>query len=167
MNKTHFIIIALAAVFTLLAYLKSPALAYEGATSAARLLVWVLPGLLAGLLLGGMIQVLLPREMVVAWTGEGSGIRGLAIATVAGMVTPGGPFVQFPLVASLWKAGAAVGPVTAYLSAWTLLGLQRIFIWEAPILGWKYTTARVLVCLLAPIILGTLTAWLYNRIAEI
>jgi len=164
LNKTYYVLWGLAILFTFLAWMKSPAAAWEGANSAGRLFLSVLPGMLAGFLLGGMIQVLIPRDLVAIWIGEDSGFRGLLIATLAGAVTPGGPFVQFPLVASLWKSGAGVAPIITYVSSWLLLGMQRILVYEAPILGWRLASMRILISLAAPMAVGTIAGLLYQRL---
>jgi uncharacterized membrane protein YraQ (UPF0718 family) len=156
-------ILALALALTAYAYWKSPQLALQGGSTALRLFVEVLPALIAGFLLGGIVQVLVPKELIATWAGEGSGFKGLTLATAAGALTPGGPFVHFPLVASLWKAGAGTGPITAYLISWTLIGINKTLVWEAPVMGWRYTIAKTIACLAAPILIGWLTAWLYER----
>ncbi len=127
-----------------------------------RLFLDVLPAMLAGFLLGGMIGVLIPGDVVARWAGEESGLRGLVVATVGGALTPGGPYVQFPLVISLWKSGMGIGPVTAYLTSWTLIGIAKTFIWEAPVLGWRYVAAKTAASVLAPIVIGAVTGWLYR-----
>lgn len=162
-TTTLIVLALLALAATITAYMKSPALAWEGASTAARLFVMVLPNLLVGFLLAGMVQVLLPRDLVVAYAGEDSGWAGLTIATIAGSFTPGGPFVQFPLVASLWKAGTGIGPISAYLTAWALLGFQRILVWEAPLMGWRYAMVRVAVSLPAPFLIGWAASWIFRR----
>jgi uncharacterized membrane protein YraQ (UPF0718 family) len=164
-DKSVIWILALALALTAFAYYKSPALAWKGGEAALRLFIDILPALLAGFLLGGMVQVLVPKEWVALWAGEQSGFRGLTLATVAGALTPGGPFVQFPLVASLWQAGAGVGPITAYLISWTLLGINKLFVWEVPMMGWRYTIAKTLACLAAPMLLGWFASWIYRHIA--
>ena len=165
LTPTFLILFSLALAATAAAYYKSPALAREGFQSAWGLLLYIFPNLIVGLILGGMIQVLLPRALVAAWAGEDSGLTGLVIATVAGAITPGGPFVQFPVVASLWKAGTGVGPITAYITAWSLLGFQRILVYEGPILGWRYALIRVSVALIVPIMAGYGTGWLFRKIS--
>src|SRR5574341_822188 len=114
---------------------RSPVLAWEGLSGGVRLFLEILPNIAIGFLLGGMVQVLLPQDLVAHYAGEDSGLRGLLLATGIGAITPGGPFVQFPLVATLWKAGTGVGPITAYLVSWALFGFQRILVYEGPILG--------------------------------
>jgi len=71
-----------------------------------------------------------------------------------GALTPGGPFVPFPLVASLWKAGTGIGPLVSYLTAWSLLGFHRILIYEGPIMGWRFVAVRLASAILAPIGVG-------------
>lgn len=163
MTKTLIFLGALALLATAAAYYKSPALAGEGFRSAWRMSQTILPALAIGMVLGGMVQVLLPRELVAAYAGEDSGLTGLIIATVAGAITPGGPFIAFPLVASLWKAGTGMGPLVAYLSAWSLLGLYRMLIYELPILGARFVLVRVLTIGAVPILAGFIAGWISKR----
>ena len=157
------IILVLALAATGIALYKSPDLAWQGARGAGLLFWEVLPNLVLGFLLAGMVQVLLPQDLVARYAGEDSGWTGLGIATLAGAMTPGGPFLQFPLVASLWKAGTGVGPITAYITAWSLMGFQRVLVWEAPFMGWRYVTARLLGTTAIPFLAGILTTWIYRR----
>ncbi|MBI3992992.1 MAG: permease [Candidatus Lambdaproteobacteria bacterium] len=163
LTPSFLVMFVLAAAMTVLAWYRGPSVAREGFSAAWGLFWFIMPNLVVGLILGGMIQVLLPRELVAHWAGEESGLRGLAIATVAGAITPGGPFVQFPVVASLWKAGTGIGPITAYVSAWSLLGFQRILVYEGPILGWRFVLTRIAVALMMPIVAGYATAWLFRK----
>ena len=110
--------------------------------------------LLLGFTLAGLITVMVPSELIGRYLGEGSGISGLIIATVAGILTPGGPFIQFPIVASLYRAGAAPGPLAAYLTAWGTIPLNRSLVWEVPFLGIPFTVARLAVSLAAPFLIG-------------
>ena len=162
MNKSIILMGVLCLLATGAAWYKSPALAWEGATGAARTFINILPAMLIGFLLGGMVQVLLPRDLVAAYAGDESGLAGLLIMGIAGAVTPGGPFVAFPLVASLWKAGTGLGPLVSYLTAWSLLGFHRILIYEGPIMGWRFAAVRILSALLAPPLVGWLAATLYR-----
>lgn len=131
-----------------------PSLAAAGGSQGLDLFLRVAPQLVIGFMLAGMVTVLLPAEFLGRYVGEESGMLGLAIATVAGAATPGGPFLQFPLVAALVGAGAGVGPMAAYLTAWSLMGWHRIVIYELPLLGASFTGARLLVSLVLPIVVG-------------
>ena len=117
---------------------------------------FVLPHLILGFALAGFLTVLLPSEVIVRLMGEGTGLRGLLFGTLAGALTPGGPFTHFPILASFLSKGAAVGPVCAYIAAWALLGLNRFLVWELPILGPHVAFARVISSLWVPPVVGWL-----------
>lgn len=125
-----------------------------GFAEAGWLLMIVLPQLTAGLLMGGLVSRLVGRDRVAALLGQRSGMRGLILATFAGAITPGGPFTSFPIVHALWVAGADAGALIAYLTAWALIGVNRLIVWELPLMGAEFTAVRTLVCLPLPILAG-------------
>ena len=117
--------------------------------------VWL--RMLLGILMAGMMQVLIPAELIAHLMGKGSGFRGILVGTVAGAITPGGPFVNFPIVAALQNSGAGIGPLAAYLTAWGVIPVHRTLVWELPFLAHDFVLVRMLVSVLAPIIVGLLT----------
>jgi len=137
-----------------------------GVMNGLHLLIEILPIILAAVVIGGYFQTLVPRERVAAMLGDKSGIRGLAIATAAGALTPGGPFASFPLVVALFEAGAGYGAAVAYLTAWTGISLQRAIVWEWPLLGPEITLVRNLVSIPLPIIAGLIARALARRFLE-
>jgi uncharacterized membrane protein YraQ (UPF0718 family) len=124
------------------------------ARSAGATIIEIAPLIAAGLLIGGIAQQMVPRERIAAMLGAQSGLRGLGLALGLGMVTPGGPFTSFPLVYALYVAGADIGALVAFLSAWALIGLNRVIVWELPLLGPDLTLLRLCVSLPLPIIAG-------------
>ncbi|AVO46092.1 permease [Phreatobacter cathodiphilus] len=120
----------------------------------------ILPKVLAGCLIGAFVAAVLPREFVSRWIGGDSGVTGLVIATAVGAIMPGGPFTIYPLAGALLAVGAGVGPAVAFVTSWTLIGLNRAIIWEAPFLGVDFVTTRMLVSLPLPIVAGLLAHWL-------
>ena len=61
-----------------------------------------------------------------------------------------------PIGAGLMKAGASIGTVVAFMTAWSLLGISRLPI-EFGIMGWKFTLIRVASgVLIFPIVAGLL-----------
>ena len=146
------VLVAIAAVIR-----GGPTMAADGLAKGAELALSVAPQVLIGFALAGLVTVVIPSSLISEWLGEGSGLQGIVIATVAGMLTPGGPYLQFPLVAGLAHAGAAWGPVAAYLTAWSLISVNRAIVWELPLLGAGFTGARWLVSILVPVVVGLLT----------
>lgn len=139
----------------LLAYSKG-GLKYVGTgfLEAGRLFLSVLPNLLIGFTVAGFLLLLLPQGVVARWLGAESGLKGILVGWVAGALTPGGPFTHFPILASLMAKGAALGPIVTYIASWALLGVQRIIVWEAPILGWRVVSIRVAASALFPPVIG-------------
>jgi len=133
--------------------------------SAGWTLVTIVPLFAAGLLLSGFVQQLVPRDRVQHWLGAASGLRGLLIAVGIGVVTPGGPFTSFPLVVALAEAGADIGVLVAYLTSWSVLGLNRILVWEIPLMGWDFVVLRVAASLPLALIAGLAARAVAARIA--
>jgi uncharacterized membrane protein YraQ (UPF0718 family) len=161
LQKSDYVFLGLAVVSGGLCFVLAGAGAVRDAMlGAGGLLLTVLPQLAAGLLIGGLIHQLVSQEQVARLLGEESGLRGLFLAMLAGTVTPGGPFTSFPLVHALWIAGADAGALIAYLSAWALIGLNRLIVWELPFMGIEFTTLRFLASLPLPIVAGLTARWL-------
>ena len=136
----------------------------QALASGAWLFLGVLPNLVLGFALAGFLHVLLPGDLISRWMGHESGARGLLVGTAAGMLTPGGPFTHFPILASFLSKGAAVGPICAYISAWALIGLNRFLVWELPILGPQVALTRFLASVGVPPLVGWLTGWLFRAL---
>lgn len=120
----------------------------------------------AALLIAGFITVLLPRDAFARLMGEGSGLRGMTVATLAGALTPGGPMTSFPLVLALRKGGSGVGPLVAYITSWSTLGLQRLLMWEIPLMGLPFVLVRFIASLPLAIVAGLIARLLPLRLEE-
>ena len=145
----------LAITLLVVGYTKGEGQHLLGMKSAASLLITILPLLIFAFTAAGMIQVLLPRELLSNWVGVKSGIRGIIIGTVAGGLSPGGPFVNLPVAAGLLQAGASVGTMVAFLTGWSLWAVARLPM-EIGILGWKFTLIRIACTFFFPPIAGLL-----------
>jgi len=113
-----------------------------GLKISLKMTVEILPLLVFAFILAGMVQVLLPQAQISRWIGTESGLRGLLIGTLAGGITPGGPYVSLPLAAGLLKAGAGVGTMVAFITAWSLWAITRVPL-EVGVMGWKFTVIRL------------------------
>jgi len=102
-----------------------------------------------------MVQVLLPKDLLSRWVGTESGLKGILVGTLAGGLTPGGPYVSLPVVAGLLKAGAGAGTMVAFLTSWSLWAVSRLPM-EIGILGWKFTVLRLAATFFFPPIAGLL-----------
>jgi uncharacterized membrane protein YraQ (UPF0718 family) len=143
----------LATVLLAIGYSRGEGQHIQGLNSGLKMIVEIIPLLLFAFIVAGMIQVLLPQELLSKWIGEESGFKGILIGTLAGGLTPGGPYVSLPIVAGLLKAGAGIGTLVAFLTAWSLWAVARLPM-EIGILGWKFTFVRLACTFFFPPIAG-------------
>lgn len=144
-----------AAILSGIALRRGRATFVEGLDDAKKQFLFLLPRLIIGILGSGFLAHLMPREAVLAWFGPSSGFTGTALATLAGALTPGGPVVGYALGAAALKAGADFSQVIAYVTAWSLLTINRMISWEFPLMPPRLVAVRVLVSLPFPF----LAAW--------
>ena len=145
----------LAAVLFTISTVKGEGQNIAGLKIGYNLLIQVLPLLIFAFIIAGLIQTMLPRDLLTRWVGTESGIRGIIIGTIAGGLTPGGPYVSLPIVAGLINSGASVGTMVAFLTSWSLWAVARLPM-EVGILGWKFTLLRVASTFIFPPIAGVI-----------
>jgi uncharacterized membrane protein YraQ (UPF0718 family) len=162
MDVNTWILLALTLVALAIAFARRPSLAGEGLLAGGKLLRGVAPELLLGFALAGLVEVLIPSATLVRWMGEGSSGRGILIGWLVGLALPGGPYVFFPVVAALFRQGAAPAAVLTLLTAKTLVSPIRMLTYEAPVLGWPLTFARLVPGILLPPLVGWLGGVLYK-----
>jgi uncharacterized protein len=164
MDSSTLVMMGTALVLLVLVYYKSPESANKGLNATVMLVLEITPRMIAAFTIAGLIQVIVPQDVIVRWMGQGSGMKGILIGMTLGTVTPGGPMTHFPIIASLFKVGVGIGPLVAYLTAWSLIGLQRIIMWELPFLGPHVVAIRVAVSFLFPFLAGWLSELLWTKL---
>jgi len=163
LELSNVVLLVLAVAATGIAYWKDPSLPVLGAKTGFKLIWFILPRLIPALILAGMLQVLIPQETVARYFGQKSGMSAIILASVAGLLTPGGPMVSVPLLVVLANSGMALGPLVAYMTSWSLFGIQRIIAWEAPLMGWHFVMVRAVSSLAFPILAGYLVKLYYHE----
>ena len=118
------------------AVVASPGKSFQEALSiSGKQAIRVLPIVLPAMFIAGFLAELLPKELVAGLVGAESGWTGFALAIFAGAILPTGPMVVLPLGAALLQADAGLAQVLTLYTAWTVVNLQRLFIWELPLVG--------------------------------
>jgi len=132
-----------------------------GWRAGLRLLVRFLPLLGTAFFLVGMLQVAVPATLIQRWLGARSGLAGILLASVLGALIPAGPYVFFPIAASLYAAGAGVGTVVAFIAGWSLWGLGRLP-YELALVGPRFTLMRMVSALVFPPLAGLVAQLLFG-----
>jgi uncharacterized membrane protein YraQ (UPF0718 family) len=135
-----------------------------GLKLAGNLLLQIAPLLIFAFIVAGMIQVLVPTEIISKWVGAESGFRGILIGTVMGGFAPGGPYVNLPIAAGLLRAGAGIGTMVAFLTGWSLWAFSRLPM-EIGLLGWKFTLIRLACTFIFPPIAGLIANTFFSHIS--
>lgn len=160
MIQATVIMIAIAVLLLAYAWRQGDSRHIRGIRGGMATLKRTLPLILIAFLIVGYVNVLSPQDLVRTWIGPDSGGSGLLIGAGAGMLLPGGPYIIFPLIATIYQAGAGIGPTLAMITAWASLALLNVT-FELPFLGWRFTLVRFAVGLLIPPLVGLLAVAIF------
>jgi uncharacterized membrane protein YraQ (UPF0718 family) len=152
----------LVGVLALMTAMRGRILFQDGVREGGMDFVRLLPKIMLGVVGSGFIAEVMPANLTGDWLGPESGFVGVMIAVVAGAFTPGGPVVGFSIGAAMLKSGAGAPQVIAYVAAWALYAVQRIFVWELPIMPRRLVWLRWVATLPIPF-LAAITAMLVGH----
>jgi uncharacterized membrane protein YraQ (UPF0718 family) len=93
-------------------------------------------------LLGQLSTMLL--VVLMKYMGEGSGLRGAAIAFVLGSAAAGPLYGAFPVSAVLMKKGASFSNVLIFIGAWSTTKIPML-LFEMNALGVRFALSRLLI----------------------
>ena len=152
----------LALVLGLMALRRGRGTARRGLEVSLERFVAIIPRIAVALVTAGFVARLVPGEPIAALIGPESGWRGILIASLTGGFVPAGPIISFPLVVVLYKAGAGIPQLVAFLTAWSVFAFHRVLIYESTLMGWRFSAVRLTSSLVLPPLSGFLTAGLMH-----
>lgn len=126
MDSTTLILVAVGVALLIYALIRGDNLALEGLKQAGLTLWNNLAIVLAGFLIAGLIQVLIPKETIQNWLGIEGGVKAVLLGCVAGGLIPGSPYAVFPIAAGFYNAGAGLGSMVGFITAWALWSVSRL-----------------------------------------
>lgn len=129
--------------------------------------LFIIPLIFLGVVVGSFLTALVPHEVVARHLGRQAGMRAIMLSTFIGAIMPGGPFVAFPIVMALGKAGAGIGALIAFLTSWSAVSLHRVVVWEIPFMGAEFTTLRFICSLPIPILAGIAAQRLSEKVTAL
>ncbi len=106
----------------------------------------------------GLLDVWVPKETMVKFMGEKSGLLGVIIAFVLGSVAAGPLYIAFPFGGTLMKKGSNFFNLLIFIGAWSATKIP-ISMFEASVMGLKFMLIRYLLDI--PVII--LIAYITNR----
>lgn len=151
-TSTIVLVCIMIAAGTAVFFVKGSEVFWKSVRADTWLLVTFTPKMFLAFIVAALVTALVSRQVIARWLGDKAGVKGVALATGIGAVTPGGPMISFPLVTALSKAGSSRASMIAYITSWEVLGFQRIMIWELPLLGIEYAGLRIIASLPLPFV---------------
>ncbi len=115
-------------------------------------LIEVLPFLIIGFLLSGLIHEFIPAKLVERHLG-GKGIKPILYSTLAGTILPVCCIGSLPIALSLHQKGARLGPVLAFLVATPATSITALLVCYS-LLGLKFTAFIFFAVILMGLIMG-------------
>ena len=92
----------------------------------------------------GLLDVWVPRETMVKYMGEGSGLKGVILSILLGSAAAGPLYGAFPVAAVFMKKGVKFMNILIFIGAWSTTKIP-MFLFEIASLGTKFAVTRLLI----------------------
>jgi uncharacterized membrane protein YraQ (UPF0718 family) len=106
----------------------------------------------------GLLDVWVPRELMIKLTGEGSGLRGVLLSFLLGSFAAGPLYAAFPVAGIMMKKGSKFSNIMVFIGAWSTTKIP-LLLFEASSLGWTFMLLRFALNIPVIFILG----WLIEK----
>ncbi len=106
----------------------------------------------------GLLDVWVPRELMIRLTGEGSGLRGIFLSFLLGSLAAGPLYAAFPVAGIMMKKGSKFSNVMVFIGAWSTTKIP-LLLFEAGALGLNFMLLRFALNLPVIFLLG----WLVEK----
>ncbi|MFZ7103578.1 MAG: permease [Peptococcaceae bacterium] len=153
MTSSIILLTVLAVLAFSFAYKKGDGSHRKGLQISYKTLVNMFPLLMIAFLMAGFLQVVIPPGLIQSWLGEEAGLKGVLIGSIGGALIPGGPYVAFPIIAAIFKAGAGLGTAVSFIVAWAMYSIGTIP-FELALIGPRFTMLRLSLVVLLPLLSG-------------
>ncbi|HAS73197.1 MAG TPA: permease [Clostridiales bacterium UBA8960] len=95
------------------------------------------------MLLIGLLDVWVPKEVMIKFMGEKSGVLGILVAFLLGALAAGPLYAAFPIAAILLKKNARLSYVIFFLGVWSTAKLPLVM-FEIASFGGTFTAIHIL-----------------------
>ncbi len=92
----------------------------------------------------GLLDVWVPKETMMKYMGEDSGIKGIVLSFILGSVAAGPLYGAFPVAAVFMKKGVKLSNVLIFIGAWSTTKIPML-LFEISALGARFAITRLLV----------------------
>ena len=110
----------------------------------------------------GLLDVWVPRETMIKYMGEGSGLKGVLLAIFIGSAAAGPLYGAFPVAAVFMKKGVKFMNILIFIGAWSTTKIP-MFLFEITALGNKFAISRLLIDIPGIIIIAFLLSKMVSK----
>lgn len=110
----------------------------------------------------GLLDVWVPRETMIKYLGEKSGVTGMLLAILLGSAAAGPLYGAFPVALVFMKKGARFANVLLFLGAWSTTKIPML-LFEFSALGATFTLTRLAVSLVGIFVIAFLVEKLMGK----
>lgn len=103
----------------------------------------------------GLLDIWVPRETMMKYMGEDSGIKGIILSIILGSAAAGPLYGAFPVAAVFMKKGVKFSNILIFIGAWSTTKIPML-LFEMSALGTKFTITRLLIDIPGVIIIAYL-----------
>lgn len=114
------------------------------------------------MVLVGLLDVWVPRQIVEKNVGKGSGLKGVIISIIVGSAAAGPLYAGFPVADAMLKKGCRLANAVIFLGTWATIKIPMIMM-EVRFVGWKFALVRLALTLPSIIITGYVVEWFVER----
>ena len=115
-------------------------------------MILILPAIMVML---GLFEVWVPKNIVVKYIGKASGMKGILLSLTLGALPTGPLYIAFPMAAALIRKGAKISNIVIFLSAWACIKIPQEMV-ELQFLGLHFMLSRLILTVAFVIIMGLL-----------
>ncbi len=127
--------------------------------SQAKTMLLVLPPIF---MLLGLLDVWVPREIMMKYMGPDSGLRGPLLAFLLGSAAAGPLYGAFPVAAVLMKKGASFNNILIFIGAWSTTKIPML-LFEMNALGFRFALARLAIDLVGIVVIAAALGKLVSK----
>ncbi|MBE3114716.1 MAG: permease, partial [Actinobacteria bacterium] len=145
-----FIVVLAALIAVLIINLKTGLRALNVIGFSFKEMALILPPLF---ILLGLLDVWVPKEKMMKYMGEGSGIKGIILAIIIGSVAAGPLYAAFPVAAALMRKGVKFMNILIFIGAWSTTKVPML-LFEVSALGARFAMTRLAIDIIGIIIIA-------------
>jgi uncharacterized membrane protein YraQ (UPF0718 family) len=105
----------------------------------------------------GLLDVWVPKDTMIKYMGEHSGLKGILLAFFIGSAAAGPLYGAFPVAAVFMKKGVKFSNILIFIGAWSTTKIP-MFIFELTALGPRFAIARLLINIPGILIIALLSS---------